>query len=227
MCHCHCTESTFYPSCLMSFRSSGVSSRAGRGSNEPKPLDPKKPILDVPPINSFPYIGPPSSDNNPTFSSVDGNNESGPTLVYIPPHATQEELDNIVSASKNGIVLTGSATMATIGPVVGRVEISENETVYRFRVLLPGVSRNEKDFSCQVGPDGKVAIKGITTTGEKNVIKHSHAFKMLTQNFSPPGHFSVEFKLPGPVEDHLLGGFFVDGILEGLVKKILPANAGN
>lgn len=78
-----------------------------------------------------------------------------------------------------------------------------------------------------MGPDGKVLIKGITTTGEKTVIKHSHVFKMLTQNFSPPGHFSVEFQLPGPVEDRLLGGSFVDGILDGFVKKILPANAGN
>lgn len=132
----------------MSFRSSGASSRAGRGSNEPEPLDPKQPILDVPPLNSFPYIGPPSSSSNPTFSQVEGMNEEGahtlgPAVLYLPPHATQEEFDNLVSATKYGVVLTGSAALATIGPVVGRIEISENEDTYRFRVLLPGVSRDE------------------------------------------------------------------------------------
>lgn len=132
----------------MSFRSSGASSRAGRGSKEPEPLDPKQPILDVPPLNSFPYIGPPSSNSNPAFSQVEGMNEEGahtlgPAVVYLPPHATQEEFDNLVSATKYGVVLTGSAALATIGPVVGRIEISENEDAYRFRVLLPGVSRDE------------------------------------------------------------------------------------
>lgn len=132
----------------MSFRSSGASSRVGRGSSEPEPLDPKQPILDVPPLNSFPYIGPPSSNSNSNFSPVEGKNEGGaqtpgPAVVYLPPHATQEEFDNLVSATKYGVVLTGSAAMTTIGPVVGRVEISENETTYRFRILLPGVSRDE------------------------------------------------------------------------------------
>ncbi|OWM85376.1 hypothetical protein CDL15_Pgr019000 [Punica granatum] len=152
-----------------------------------------------------------------------GAQPSGPAVIYVPPHATQEELDNLAAATKCGVTLTGSAALATIGPVVGRVELSENENTYRFRVLLPGVSRDEKDFSCEVRPDGKILIKGITTIGEKTVIKHSHVFKMLTQNFPPPGHFSIEFQLPGPVENQLLGGSFVDGILEGIVKKRFPA----
>lgn len=77
-----------------------------------------------------------------------------------------------------------------------------------------------EDFTCDIDPDGKVTIKGVTTTGEKTVCKQNQVFKMLTQNLSPPGHFSISFKLPGPVNtEDFTGKFGSDGMLEGLVKK--------
>lgn len=77
-----------------------------------------------------------------------------------------------------------------------------------------------EDFSCDVDPSGKITIKGVTTTGEKVVCKYSQVFTMMSQNMPPPGHFSVEFELPGPVNNHsFTGNFGIDGILEGIVKK--------
>ena len=48
-----------------------------------------------------------------------------------------------------------------------------------------------EDFNCDVEPDGKIVIKGVTTTGEKIVCKNSQIFQMQTQNLCPPGHFSI------------------------------------
>jgi hypothetical protein len=46
---------------------------------------------------------------------------------------------------------------------------------------------------------------------------------MQTQNLCPPGHFSVTFQLPGPVDPHQFSGNFgTDGILEGMVMKGKP-----
>lgn len=75
-------------------------------------------------------------------------------------------------------------------------------------------------FSCEVENDGKVSIRGVTTTGEKTVCRYSQVFEMQTQNLCPPGHFSISFKLPGPVDpQQFSGNFGTDGILEGIVMK--------
>lgn len=76
------------------------------------------------------------------------------------------------------------------------------------------------DFSCEVDTDGKVLIHGVTTTGEKTVSRYSQVFEMQTHNLCPPGHFSISFQLPGPVDPHhFSGNFGTDGILEGIVMK--------
>ena len=76
------------------------------------------------------------------------------------------------------------------------------------------------DFSCEVESDGKVLIRGATTTGEKTVYRYSQMFEMQTQNLCPPGRFSISFKLPGPVDpQQFSGNFGIDGILEGIVMK--------
>lgn len=75
-------------------------------------------------------------------------------------------------------------------------------------------------FSCEVESNGKVQIRGVTTTGEKMVYRYSQVFEMQTQNLSPPGHFSISFRLPGPVDPQQFSGSFgIDGILEGIVMK--------
>lgn len=75
-------------------------------------------------------------------------------------------------------------------------------------------------FICEMEPTGKVVIKGVTSTGERIVRKHSQVFEMRTRNLCPPGHFSISFELPGPVDEQRCTlSFGVDGILEGSVKK--------
>ena len=76
------------------------------------------------------------------------------------------------------------------------------------------------DFNCDIEPDGKVLIKGITTTGEKIVWKNFQIFHMLTQNLGPPGHFTVSFQLPGPVNPQEVTSRLADGMLEAIVKKL-------
>ena len=76
------------------------------------------------------------------------------------------------------------------------------------------------DFTCDIEPDGKVLIKGISTTGEKIVCKNFQIFHMLTQNLCPPGPFTVSFQLPGPVNPQEVTSRLADGMLEAIVKKL-------
>lgn len=79
---------------------------------------------------------------------------------------------------------------------------------------------NTEEFSCEVEDDGKVLIKGVTTTGESTVYRFSQTFKMQSKNLCSPGEFSVAFQLPGPVDpQQFIGKFGIDGILEGIVMK--------
>ncbi|KAJ0079778.1 hypothetical protein Patl1_22697 [Pistacia atlantica] len=111
-------------------------------------------------------------------------------------------------------------SMGRVGPIVGLMDIGEFDNSYLFRVALPGVKRNERDFSCEVDTSGKVLIRGVTTTGEKSVYRYSQVFEMQSRNLCPPGYFSITFQLPGPVDpQQFTGNFGTDGILEGIVKK--------
>lgn len=84
------------------------------------------------------------------------------------------------------------------------------------RFVAPGAG----EFGCEVAIDGKVLIRGVTTTGEQTVYMQSQVFEMQTQNLCPSGHFSISFKLPGPVDpQQFSGNFGTDGILEGIVMK--------
>ncbi|GMN43809.1 hypothetical protein TIFTF001_013020 [Ficus carica] len=145
---------------------------------------------------------------------------AGPAMVFLPSFPTKSELSNIVAATKSGFALTGSAAMGNMGPSVGLMDIGECEDAYLFRISLPGVKRDARDFSCEVESDGKVLIRGVATTGEKTVFRYSQMFEMQTQNLCPPGRFSISFKLPGPVDpQQFSGNFGTDGILEGIVMK--------
>lgn len=146
--------------------------------------------------------------------------ELGSDMIFLPSHPTREEWINILNATKSGCALTGSATMGHIGPNIGSIDIGECEDSYLFRVSLPGVKRDEREFSCEVEDDGKVSVRGATVTGEKTVCRFDQIFEMQSQKLCPPGHFSVSFKLPGPVDpQQFSGNFGTDGILEGIVMK--------
>ncbi|XVE89709.1 hypothetical protein DITRI_Ditri20bG0017600 [Diplodiscus trichospermus] len=149
--------------------------------------------------------------------------KDGAAMIFFPSPPTKEELANIAAATKSGAALTGSSAMGQVGPIVGLRDIGECEDAYLFRVSLPGVKRDESEFSCEVESDGKVLIRGVTTTGERTVYRFSQKFEMLSQNLCPPGHFSISFQLPGPVDpQQFSGNFGTDGILEGIVMKKSP-----
>ncbi|KAL5566113.1 hypothetical protein UlMin_029277 [Ulmus minor] len=145
-----------------------------------------------------------------------------PAVVYLPSSTTRDGINNILATDKLGIVVTGSAALGKIGPVIGAMDIAESEDSYVFRVNVPGVSREK--FTCEIESDGKVIIKGVCTTGEKIVCKNSQIFQMKTQNLCKPGHFSVSFLLPGPVDPQQLKAFHSNGVFEGIIQK---AKAGN
>ncbi|GFY94850.1 hypothetical protein Acr_10g0002350 [Actinidia rufa] len=150
-----------------------------------------------------------------------------PGMIFLPSPPTREEWGNIVTATRSGSVITGTAAMGHIGQATGLLDIGECEDSYLFRVSLPGVKRDEREFGCEVENDGKVLIRGVTTTGEKTIYRHSQVFEMQTQNLSPSGHFSISFKLPGPVDpQQFSGNFGTDGILEGFVMKGIKEENG-
>ncbi|KAL8159514.1 hypothetical protein V2J09_001051 [Rumex salicifolius] len=184
-------------------------------------------VLNVAPLNSIPYIDPVGTNNNSNLTHQGANNGPAnpvrPSLLYLPYQPTEEELNNVLSVTNNGVMLGGSAATGLIGPVIGKLDIGEDDTTYIFRVSLPGVAREE--FSCDVAPDGQILIRGVTTTGERAVYKDSMKFDMLTQNLCPPGHFSISFKLPGAVDSQQLDAVLgIDGVFEGIVKKKKSVN---
>ncbi|GAB2287342.1 hypothetical protein Dimus_021721 [Dionaea muscipula] len=178
--------------------------------------------LNVTPLNSIPYIDPHNTNVHSVPNSSDGSagpdKKGQPALLYFPSEPTEDEWKKLLSIKSSGVILTGSAAMGALGPVLGKMDIAESEESYLFRVSLPGVAR--EDFTCDVAPNGQILMKGVTTTGERIAYKESMKFEMQTQHLCPPGHFSISFPLPGPVDSQQLTAHFgIDGIFEGLVKK--------
>lgn len=76
------------------------------------------------------------------------------------------------------------------------------------------------EFSCEVERDGKVHVRGVTTTGVRTVSRYSRVYKMKFQQQCPPGPFTLSFSLPGPVDPRLFSpNFRADGIFEGVIVK--------
>ncbi|BBN16086.1 hypothetical protein MPTK1_7g03340 [Marchantia polymorpha subsp. ruderalis] len=144
----------------------------------------------------------------------------GPAMMLLPTLLTVEQWNNVVNAAKPAIVFTGTAAARQAGPLIGLVDIGVSDDAYLFRTALPGVKKEEVDFKCEVEGDGKVTIKGSTTTGEARVLRGQRVFNMMSQFLCPPGLFTVSFRLPGAVEPtQFTGTFGSDGILEGIVMK--------
>ncbi|KAM7517392.1 hypothetical protein LguiA_006975 [Lonicera macranthoides] len=103
--------------------------------------------------------------------------------------------------------------------------VSERFIFLKFDFQLTGklhnVIRSHKgEFSCEIERDGKVHIKGVTSTGGKLVKRQSRVFEMKFQQQSPPGPFMLSFSLPGPVDPRLFfPKFRSDGILEAVIAK--------
>ncbi|XP_073145173.1 increased DNA methylation 3-like [Henckelia pumila] len=122
--------------------------------------------------------------------------------------------------SNTSIVLTGTACRGVVGPPVGVVDIGVSISAYYFCITLPGVMKDPGKFSIEIQQDGIVCVKGITSTGRRNVTKYSRVFEMKYQQQCPPGPFTLSFNLPGPVDPRLFSPTFrSDGVLEGVVAK--------
>ncbi|KAM3290547.1 hypothetical protein P3S67_018836 [Capsicum chacoense] len=143
-----------------------------------------------------------------------------PAMVFFSACPAREEWDNLINHANGGVNLTGSVLLGKVGPVIGAVDIAESEDACVFRVSLPGVARDEKVFRCDVGPNGRILIKGVSVTGERKLRRKNMVFKMQTQNLCPPGEFTASFQLRGPIDHlNLSCNFGPDGIFEGVAKK--------
>lgn len=132
------------------FRGSHASWDYNGGDNGPAQWD-SQPVLDVLPLSCLP----PQSFGYATASSADDTSPSPaetnpwsalgrqPAVVFLPPHATTEEWNNIVAANKSGVALTGSAALGKVGAALGSVDIAESADEYVFRISLPGVTRDK------------------------------------------------------------------------------------
>lgn len=132
---------------VMKLRSSCRFGWAGQ-SNEPDQIDPGKPVLNVAPLNSMPYI-PPTMEPSATKDSSE-QEKGQPAMVFLPSLSTLEERNKILETNKSGVVLTGVAATGQVGPIIGKVDIGEADDSYLFRVSLPGVSRDESEKPCTI-----------------------------------------------------------------------------
>ncbi|KAI3797313.1 hypothetical protein L1987_32569 [Smallanthus sonchifolius] len=172
----------------------------------------------VAPLNCVPYTGPPLDSDMAQQNEVNSLLENQPAMIYLPEQPTEKEMNDIMSASTHGVLVTGSAASGIIGPLMGSFDLSESDDSLLFRVALPGVSNDEK-FKCEIQADGRIKIQGVTNTGEKKVHANNMVFEMHTQNLCPPGDFAVTFHLPANVDASTLKHVLDNGVLEGVVKK--------
>ena len=96
----------------------------------------------------MPYIDPLAAHGNYSPLEPQGGAEptksANPALIYLPSQpTTEDEWTKILSVTKSGIGLSGSAAAGTVGPVLGKMDIGESLDSYIFRVSLPGVARGD------------------------------------------------------------------------------------
>lgn len=144
-----------------------------------------------------------------------GSMESASLMMPLVPVPCLGNVD-----SKLSIAYSGTVTRAKVGPAIGTVDIGISEYAYFFRIALPGVSKDPGHFSCEIESDGKVNVRGMTSTGGQTVERHSRIYQMKLQQQCPPGPFTLSFCLPGPVDPRLVSpNFRSDGVFEAVVVK--------
>ncbi|CAO2815895.1 unnamed protein product [Amaranthus hypochondriacus] len=127
---------------------------------------------------------------------------------------------NSTHHTPTAVVLTGTALEGTVGPPIGHVDIGISKSAYLFRVALPGVRKDDCHLRCEIEHDGKIHLHGVIAGGELDKKNPQTVFHMKVAQLSPPGPFTISFKLPGPVDPRLFSPTLrSDGILEGVVMK--------
>lgn len=99
----------------------------------------------VAPLNCVPYTGPPLDMDSDMAQQNEVNLtlKNQPALIFLPQETTEKEMNDILSVTKTGVVVSGSAARGNIGPLIGSVDISESDDGFLFRVALPGVKKDE------------------------------------------------------------------------------------
>nr|XP_043632554.1 alpha-crystallin domain-containing protein 22.3 isoform X2 [Erigeron canadensis] len=180
-----------------------------------------QPPIAVAPLNCIPYTGPPLDHFDTDMAEQNGvilPMKKLPAMVFLPQQTTEKEFKDILSVTKYGVAVSGSAASGQIGPLIGAHDISESDDGFLFRVALPGVQNDEK-FKFDIQGDGTITIQGVTNTGQEKVQAHNMVFEMRTRNLCPPGDFSVSFQLGDHVDPSTLKHTLANGILEGVVNK--------
>lgn len=67
-------------------------------------------------------------------------------MVFLPQQTTSKELNDMLSVTKNGVAVSGSAAKGQIGPLIGSYDIFESDDGFLFRVALPGAEKNESKY---------------------------------------------------------------------------------
>ncbi|XP_076931993.1 alpha-crystallin domain-containing protein 22.3-like [Bidens hawaiensis] len=166
-------------------------------------------------VPCVPYTGPPLDGCDSDMAQQNG---LSPRMLFLAEQPTPQEMGDIMSATKHGVLVSGSAASGIIGPLMGSYDLSESDDGFLFRFALPGAEKNEK-FKCEVQADGTILIQGVTNTGEKQVHSNNMVFEMRSQNLCPPGDFALQFRLPTNVDPSTLKFVLDSGVLEGVVKK--------
>ncbi|KAG2698049.1 hypothetical protein I3760_07G132800 [Carya illinoinensis] len=163
---------------------------------------------------AFPHVVPISKHQSKRRTLQRTNKLDGPVMMPLLSIPNVEDCN-----SPAAIVLTGTARGGIVGPPVGTVDIGISKDAYLFRVALPGVKKDNCQFSCEVECNGKVHLRGITSGG-KTIKKRCRVFEMEFQQLCPPGPFTLSFSLPGPVDPRLFApNFRSDGIFEAVILK--------
>ncbi|MED6157441.1 hypothetical protein PIB30_023011 [Stylosanthes scabra] len=174
----------------------------------------RKYIDDAPPTPEFPRVVRAKHYARGDHSKKMCSRRDGPSLM---PLLSIPDIDDCDEGSS--FVLTGTAKSGQCGPPVGVVDVGISKAAYLFRVSLPGVRKDYSQFSCDIEADGRVHIKGLLGGG-RTITKQSRVYDMKVRQLCPPGPFTLQFKLPGPVDPRLFApNFKSDGIFEAVVIK--------
>ncbi|KAJ8538217.1 hypothetical protein K7X08_014757 [Anisodus acutangulus] len=71
---------------------------------------------------------------------------------------------------------------------------------FAYKIVLPDVARNLRDLSVDVQYNGQVEVEGIVSSGEITGTSAPVMLNRRTRRIFPPGHFTINFYLPGSAE---------------------------
>lgn len=97
------------------------------------------------------------------------------------------------------VTVNGTVKRSGAGPSICLVDFGINENAYFFRVVLPGMRRNEiaGNLSCDIERDGTVHIKGVATI-DSGILKDSpRVFHTSVQQHALRGHSPFLLNCPG------------------------------